>query len=437
MLERFYRFLIVACPWVLLAGVLQFHFQSFLPYQGVFKGQYAFDFFTVIDIYATAVLLLHLYRKFFGKIKPVRGKLPKEFAVCILILLVAGFLQVAWREIYPPVLSTPFEYFRSLFIYPLVLVVIFYQTFDEKLFQRFLRNFVLMTGVFCLFALLQYFSGIFPGESKDFMGRLVWPYIDFVTLKASSANWVAFFVTPGFLISFILGFEKLLSKKFDRTFVIYSLVSALAGLALYLVQSYGAYAAIFVSISLFLFRRLGFKQFAGIFLILILIGVGMFLVQKNSFKYKVLSHQVDNYKYEDSLSTREQILKVNVAMIKEQPFWGVGLNLYQQYFEKNQERILGKQINEGHIPPHPHNFFIGFYANLGLLGFVAILTLILIIFVQGRFNPKNPAIFVLVAMMVHGLIDSYYWKQEIAYNFWLIILMYYLFAEKSTKLKTN
>ncbi len=419
--------MLLLSPLVLLAGLLQFHFQSFLPYQGVFKGEFAFDFFTVIDIFVSILLITYLYLRLYKKVKPLRTKLPKELAICIFLLLIAGFLEMNFQQIYEPVLSQPFEYFRSLFIYPLVFAILIYQSVDEEDFKKLVNGFIFVTGIFCFVALLQYFTGIFPGEKMDFMGRLTWPYVDYITLKTSSANWVAFFVTPGFILAFILGAKKTVDKKFDHCFWIYAIAGVLAAITLYLVQSYGAYVAIFASVSLFLFRFLNFKRFLLMLVLMIMVGAGMFLVQKNSLKYQVITNQFDNYRYENSLGTREQIWKMNLNILKERPLLGIGLNQYQSYFKLNQENVLGKELNESHTPPHPHNFFMGFQANLGVLGLIAIAILLAGIFWRSKFSPENPAIFVLSAIMIHGLIDSYYWKQEIAYIFWTMIVFAYLY----------
>lgn len=425
--NKFYNFLLILSPWVLLAGIFQYHFQSFLPYQGVFKGEYAFDFFTVIDLFVSFVLAIFLIGVFTKKIKIIRRRLPKELTICILLLLIGLVVQLVWQSEYLPILNDPFEYFRSLFIYPLVFVIMLYQTVDEKTLSRIVFSYLAMVGVFCLLALVQYFTGIFPGEGKDFMGRLVWPYIDYITLKTSSANWVAFFVTPAFLISFIFGVQRALSKKIDRKFCFYLAISILGAAVLYLVQSYGAYGAVGLAMVIYLFGALKFRHFLVAFAGLILVGAGAFLVQKNSLKYQVITNQFDNYRYENSIGTREQIWKMNFQIIKEHPVLGVGLNQYQSYFKENQAEVLGGELNESHTPPHPHNFLMGFWANLGILGLMAIFVLMVGIFWRVGLSVKNPAIFALIAMMVHGLIDSYYWKQETAYIFWLVVVFTYLF----------
>lgn len=414
------------CPWVLFAGLMQFHFQNFLPYQGVFKGEYPFDFFTVIDLFVSFLIAVFLIGFFSKKIKLSKEKIPKEISLVILFVLVAGILEISFQQKYEPILSSPFEYLRSLFVYPFVFVLMIIKTLDERAIKNLVRSYVLMIILFCILALIQYFTGIFPGEQYDFTKRLAWPYIDYITLISSSANWVTFFTVPAFIISFVNIFKSLKNKNRNFDFYLFLSCFILSGVVVYLTQSYGAYGAIFLSLNFYFFRVLKFKKFLAVFLGLVLIGAGMFLIQKNSYKFKILSEKID-FKYETSLTSREDIFKVNLDIIKNHPLLGVGLNQYQSFFRQNSQEILGHKFNESHIPPHAHNFFMAMWSNLGLFGVIGFLALFIGMFRRFGLDTSRPAIFVLLAILFHGLIDSYYWQEEIAYSFWLNVALAYMY----------
>ncbi len=423
---KFYSFLFLLSPWVLFAGLMQFHFQNFLPYQGVFKGEYPFDFFTVIDLFVSFLIAVFLIGFWFKKIKLLDTKIPKEISLALIFILLAGILEVYFQQKYEPILSSPFEYLRSLFVYPLVFVLLMIKTLDKKMIKNLVRSYAVMIIFFCLLALLQYFSGVFPGEQYDFTKRLAWPYIDYITLISSSANWVTFFTVPALIISFINVFRLLKEKRYNFDFCLFSSCFLLSALVIYLTQSYGAYGAIFLTVNLYFFRALKFKKFLVVLMALIIAGGGIFLLQKNSYKYKILSGKID-YKYENSLTSREDIFKINLDIIKNHPFLGVGLNQYQSFFRENDEEILGREFNESHIPPHAHNFFVSMWSNLGIFGVFGFLILFVGIFRRLKLDISRPAIFVLVAILFHGLIDSYYWQEEIAYTFWLNVALAYVY----------
>lgn len=424
-IAKIYNALFILSPFFILAGLLQTNFQKFLPYTEYFKGKYFWDFYTITDFFIALLILIFLIGFFIRAINFQKRIIPKEFLIAILLIFIAGALEIFLQKTYEPILTSRFEYFRTMLVYPIAYAFLIYKTLDEKTIGRLIKSYILMAAFFCAIALIQYFSGIFPGAQQDFMGRLVWPYIDPFTLKWQSANWAAFFTAPALVISFVKIFNAIKTRKFNAEFCLFLASFVLASIVIYFVQSYGAYAGIFIALAIYLFRTLKLKRFAIGFLIMLIIGAGIFFIQKNSMKYKVMTGARE-YRYENSINARSDILKMNFSIIKNHPFLGVGLNQYQSYFAQNAEKILGKRFNEISPPPHAHNFFLSMWASLGILGFLGALILIIGIFCRAKFNPANPAIFALTAIMIHGLLDSYYWKPEIAYTVWFVIVLAYL-----------
>ena len=423
---KMYEWLLLFSPWVLLLSVFQQSYWRFFPLKRFFSGPQFFDWITITDLYVIFVVVILAVGLAKKVITFEKKKLPWEFIAGISLILAAGILQIFFQKTYEPVLSTPAEYFRSLFIFPILLTILLYKSLNDEQVQKLIRQFLFMEGTFCFLALIQYFSGIFPGDRYDFMQRLTWPYIDFLTLKASSANWAAFFVTPGAVISFIKIFNLAKVKKLGDDFKLYALIFGLCLTVLYFTQSYGAYAAVMAALGLFMFRSLPLKKFAAALTILVLLGGGVYLLQKNSYKFQVLTGQKD-YRFENSAESRKDIYQMNFQMVKDNPLLGVGLNQYQSYFTQTNEATLGHKYNESLIPPHAHNFFLSMWLSLGFPGLAGILFLVIGAFYRSKFKPENIAVFVLAAIMVHGLIDSYYWKQEITYIFWLIMILSYRF----------
>jgi O-antigen ligase len=435
--NKIYEWLFVISPWVILAGMLQYHFRSFLPCERLFTGLEFFDFVSVSDIFVGLIIIVFLLGILVKKVALQKRKLAIEWKIAIGLLMIAGILQLVFQKVYEPVLSTPFEYFRSLFIFPLIFVVLAWRTLDEKVIGQLVKSYLGMVSFFCLIALTQYFTGVFPGEQHDFMGRLVWPYIDFVTMKSQSANWVAFFVTPAVIFSFINVFETLRDKRWkklvrEENFWLYGMTLILSAVVLYMTQSYGGYAAVFAAAFLYMFRALPFKKFLLAILAMAVLAGGVYLHQQTTWKYQVLTDQVE-YRFATSAASRADIYEMNLHIISEHPILGVGLNQYQSYFAQYQVEVLGEKLNESHIPPHGHNFFMHMWNSLGVAGFLAMLILVAGIFWRTKFDSRYAAVFVLVAIMTHGLIDSYYWKQEIAYVFWLVVMLSYMYKVSITR----
>lgn len=430
-IRRIYNFLFLLSPWAILAGVLQFHFQQFLPLQRLFHGLQFFDFITVTDLFVGLLFVFFAVGVATRTLPLLKRRLPWEWKAAIGFLLVAVGLQLLFQQTYEPVLSTPFEYFRSLFLFPLIFTVMGHLTLDERFLEKLMRSYLSMVAAFCALVLVQYMTGWFPGEQKDFMGRLVWPYIDFLTLKSTSANWVAFFMTPAVVLSFAHAFSTLRSPQWRKLvrqehFWLYGMVFILSAVVLYLTQSYGGYAAALAGVALYLFRALPFQKFVLALVLLGAIAGAGYLHQQTTWKYQVLTGEA-SYRYATSATSRWDIYRMNLAMIQAHPLLGVGLNQYQSYFLTHQREVLGHDLNESHIPPHSHNFFMSFWTSLGVFGFTAMMVLVLGMFWRTKFDPLYPAVFVITAIMVHGLIDSWYWKQEMAYFFWLMVMFAYLY----------
>lgn len=422
------KLLLYLSPWILLLNLYKHNFQIFFPYDPVLKGPAFFDFFAVIDGYILIMIVFFIAGVLSGLLKPNLKNIPKELWIGAALLLAAGTLQLYFQQPIEPILSTPIEYFKQLIIFPLIFTFIGLTTLDKNSVKPFLYSYLGMICVFSLASLFQLFTNYFPGETLDFTGRLVWPFVDFLTLKIASANWTAFFVVPAVVISFIEIVQSVIHKKFSFKAVFFGVCFLLSGTIVYLTQSYGAYAGLFVAFILYLFRALPLKKFLASFVILILIGGGMYLVQKNSYKFQLLEG-TKTTRFDNSVAARGDIMEMNLHIITTHPWLGLGFNQYQSYFAKNHQEVLRKEFNEAQYPPHAHNFFLSFWTTMGILGFLGMLTLIIGIFWRQKLDPLMPGQFIVAAIMTHGLIDSFYWKREIAYTFWIIILFVYLYKD--------
>ncbi|MDO8649908.1 MAG: O-antigen ligase family protein [Candidatus Berkelbacteria bacterium] len=115
------------------------------------------------------------------------------------------------------------------------------------------------------------------------------------------------------------------------------------------------------------------------------------------------------------------------VMIKEQPILGIGPGQFQALFT-----FVGNQSSQyvATLPYalHPHNIFLNFYLSTGLLGLTGFIWLLVS---SGREFLKNvvrsPLVISasagLLAVLVHGLFDSTYFKNDLAIIFWLLVFL--------------
>jgi len=77
--------------------------------------------------------------------------------------------------------------------------------------------------------------------------------------------------------------------------------------------------------------------------------------------------------------------------------------------------------------PQPHNIFLAFWLQTGLIGLVGFIWLIIIIIFL-NYKPKILSFILLYAIiyiLIHGLVDTTYWKNDLSVIFWVIIALNY------------
>ncbi|MBU4284880.1 O-antigen ligase family protein [Patescibacteria group bacterium] len=102
-------------------------------------------------------------------------------------------------------------------------------------------------------------------------------------------------------------------------------------------------------------------------------------------------------------------------------------------FEDNPITGIGPGTFEDYFPPYPkwgvpqpHNVFLAFLLQTGIVGFVGFI-LILIWFFRPRADQPRAGRWQLLLMMImiyilaHGLVDTTYWKNDLSLVFWVII----------------
>lgn len=135
-----------------------------------------------------------------------------------------------------------------------------------------------------------------------------------------------------------------------------------------------------------------------------------------------LQHELDPHDPNNTVLSRIPIWRAAVRMIHDHPLTGIGLNGFAR-----ELRVYAPDVQESHT--HPHNFFLNFWVALGVLGLAAYLWVIVAV---GRAIGAGLArrdalrpLFVglaaaLAAILLHGLVDSTIWRNDLGLQFWVI-----------------
>ncbi len=198
--------------------------------------------------------------------------------------------------------------------------------------------------------------------------------------------------------------------------------------------SYGAFLGIVIAIfciflpyfnrSLSDFNRQPVKRrrkylFYGIILYLSI----FLLVFSLSFdKFQQISDSQDR----SSFHSRLMIWNSSKEILKDNFVFGIGpgtfQNAYLNYADRFSEPYLEWAV------PQPHNVFLAFWLQTGLLGLAGFI-LILVWFFRNGLRYKNTPYNSLVAIpttlmiyfLIHGLVDTTYWKNDLSLMFWILI----------------
>lgn len=195
----------------------------------------------------------------------------------------------------------------------------------------------------------------------------------FVELAGSLARFAGFYENPNYaglllvvsipvLVS--LYFQDNFKSKEKKLFITLFLIICFA--ILMLADSRASLLAIVVSLA-FIIAVLNRPLFIKIFVSL-LIAVGILLLIPD------VQNFLDLYLRLDRLGNRDYFWNTGIDIIKAYPVFGVGPDMFQNYFFTYMPSAVNKYYSAGLWTvgkPHPHNFFIFFTAENGILGLIS------------------------------------------------------------------
>ncbi len=241
-----------------------------------------------------------------------------------------------------------------------------------------------------------------------------------------SPNYLALFLFPGVLLGWYWVTQTFSHKKNLRGVI--DLTSwILLCVTLYLTLSYtviidsliGFFGILFfTSVSSPAIRiRIGALYIALITVFL--------LFQAHTQKFSDIIHLSDR----SSLASRIMIWQSSAKMISDHPFFGIGPGnfqttylAYQHYFPPYLEWAV----------PHPHNLYLAFWLQTGIIGLIGFLILIVLWIrsllctrtdIPKKASVKWTLVGIFITLLLIGLLDTPYWKNDLAYQFWLLMAL--------------
>jgi len=383
------------------------------------------------------------------------------FDTKIILLLIISFTSIAVAGFS----NSAFGVFKTYFFEPILVYILIFNVFsintnftNEKRILR-IANIVLPLAVSALcvsvYAILQRFGVLYSPE--NFLPR--------VTGTFFYPNAVGLYLGP--LVPLMIGWALLKENGFKKIFFIITIITSLT--AIFFAKSEGAMIGLLVAFIVmfvfWIFTKFNFnllipKMLVAIIFLFVIVSPFIFLKIIPEYKYFNFKSVALNYVSDKTMlkdfsgEVRKQQWRETWQMLTKSPknfIFGAGLSGYQTsvkpyhqdgiFFNKDREvdfrnKIVwsGDEYKQKHWRPveiymYPHNFILNVWSELGLFGVVLVVWIIFksIMYLVLRIKQKdNLALCILgafIVIIVHGLVDVPYFKNDLAVMFWVLVAM--------------
>lgn len=384
--------------------------------------------FTLLELMILVLFAVWLMKYITVYIKEKeKPKLNLEFKWLIIIFIIAATISIFTS----PDLKAAAGIYKAYFIEPILFFFVFINLIKTKKdADLILKSLGLSALIISAFAIYQKFTGVFisnPYWQAEQTRR--------VTSFFAYPNAVGLFLAP--IITLYIGqIIKHPFKGFRNLFRIS--VIAISIPAIVWAVSEGAIVAVLAGSLLagMLIKKSRPLTFAIALIIILAVISSPTALEK--VKPKILFKDVSG-------QIRIQMWKETFSMLKEKPLLGAGLAGYQTaispyhvggvYIKTDNPDFLKKVLFDEEfrkqawqpfeIYLYPHNFILNFWSEIGFLGLMAIFAIIIKFYWLGFKNLKNnylaaPLLGSMTALLVHGIVDAPYFKNDLSVLFWLI-----------------
>lgn len=300
-------------------------------------------------------------------------------------------------------------------MYIFIFYLISYKIKSSKQISIILKCFVFTSFLSGIYSLFQIGYTLYLGYSID-------PSIRISSFLENPNNLSAYSILSIFIV-----LSLLINSKSKKSKMLYALLIVLLAINIIFSQSRSALLAIVFGF--LLFAILWNRKFL---IVSVLIPLVLFIIPQSRVRFLQIFDATQNI-------SRFNIWEITKLMIKDNPVFGIGYenfsNAYSTYIKDN----LSYSIGEGYVATHPHNIFLKFQVELGILGtLLFILFLVCIIFTFYKLFKTNIAniesrILLIgfstsfISFILMNLIDCYVSAPKIMMTFFILlgVLNYY------------
>jgi len=285
---------------------------------------------------------------------------------------------------------------KAWFIDPILFFAVFITVIKKEGIKRVFDSLLLSGLVVAIISLIYLICG-----NLNYQGRLQGIF--------NSPNYLAMYLAVPLLLSLWSAFRLPLEFPLDSSHEglkgvlrgIYVAISLIMIIVLFFTKSFGVLFGLSIALGFAAIVFLYGKNKKKIALSVLILGFALIFVLG---LWKIQS--LEGLK---SFDARFIIWEKAIDAFLENPITGIGPGTFEYYFPPYPKWGV----------PQPHNVFLAFLIQTGLVGFVGFV-LLLIWFYKN--NAKNLALLCLMTyVLAHGLVDTTYWKNDLSVIFWVII----------------
>lgn len=334
------------------------------------------------------------------------------------------FLGAILAFITNPFSLTGLGMIKSWFFFPLLgATLVFFEARSEMRRNWFIVAWALGLLATALGSLTFVFFGV---TTYDYRVSGVYP----------SPNFLASFLAPAiFLLAYFFLYSE--KKSWIRTLGV-GIALALVASVLYFTRSYGVWLALFISLTFFLCMQQTLLVTKKNWLIatgLLFVFALFFLLETPSDKWQALI----SFEERSSMASRLMIWQAAEQIREDHWFFGIGVGRFQSVYLEYQ-RFFSPYLEWA--VPEPHNLFMAILLATGIVGFFGFCLLVGRFFFLGLRLLSNTqekekhhlaltVLSVLIFFLVYGVVDTPYFKNDLALSFWfLLALGYALFPSR-------
>ncbi len=357
---------ILLASWTIAGAVFGFAFYV-LKIPGVFD-------ITIERLLFSLILLLLVTGLFTGKVR-FQTNITIEIVMGIFVLLcLLSMLRTGFTPLTPEFVS-PWFVFITGYLFPF-LVFVFAKNYifsarDVTLIFHALFYFGLYLSIISFFEFYDLSQFVFPGYIRD-------PLVSPLHLERARGPFLnAAFNGVGILIGFISGLH-LLEKKTGLAKAFYQGSLLLFFPAVFFTLTRSVYLGLLVALFIFLgWYKTSFSKWK---LIALPLAVVMILGIAQSPRLLSADRRAGGVAQVEEVSIRLALLKISYTLYSEHPLTGVGLAQFipATYYAKVYKGKMPPIVEEA-VGTFQHNHLLGIATELGLPGFLAYLTLLILI----------------------------------------------------------